>query len=70
MFIGIVLSFWKASVGTHQLGMLLPTSWASITFHPFNISLDILLELEEYSHIWILFLYHSNTISGILHWID
>ena len=47
-------------VGTPRQGSLAPSTRAKITFHR-SVSPDTLVGLEEFSHVWILFVFHQNT---------
>ncbi|KAI9895368.1 hypothetical protein PsorP6_018704 [Peronosclerospora sorghi] len=47
-------------VGTPRQGSLAPSTRAKITFHR-NISPETLIGLEDFSHVWIVFVFHQNT---------
>ena len=60
--IGVVQSIYRLCVGTPRQGLLAPHSRGRIRLHA-HVSLDALDGLQEYSHVWILFLFHLNTKS-------
>uniref|UniRef100_A0AAV1VLC0 TsaA-like domain-containing protein n=1 Tax=Peronospora matthiolae TaxID=2874970 RepID=A0AAV1VLC0_9STRA len=58
--VGTVHSCFKVCLGTPRQGSLAPSTRAKITFHR-SVSPDTLVGLEEFSHVWILFVFHQNT---------
>lgn len=57
--IGYLSSCWKEKFGTPRQGAVVPTARAKITLSP-HISEDSLIGLEQYSHVWVLFMFHWN----------
>ena len=53
-------SVYRLCVGTPRQGMLVPTSRGIITFDSNIVSRDSILELEGYSHVYVLFAFHLN----------
>ena len=62
--IGVVRSIYRLCVGTPRQGLLAPHARGRIELSlPDNQSAqDAVIGLEQYSHIWILFLFHLNTL--------
>jgi len=58
--IGHISSIYKLCVGTPRQGGLAPHSRGSLQFYPHRISSDSILSLEQYSHVWIIFVFHLN----------
>ncbi|CAH0517898.1 unnamed protein product [Peronospora belbahrii] len=58
--VGTVCSCFKVCLGTPRQGLLAPSTRAMITFHR-SISPDTLLGLDEFSHVWVVFIFHQNT---------
>ncbi|CAI5743910.1 unnamed protein product [Peronospora destructor] len=58
--VGTVRSCFKVCLGTPRQGSLAPSTRAKITFHR-SISPDTLSGLEDFSHVWIVFVFHQNT---------
>ena len=52
-FIGTLRSIYRLCVGTPRQGMLVPHSRGIITFDETFISQDLILELKQYSHVYI-----------------
>ncbi len=59
--IGYIRSIYRLCVGTPRQGLLAPNSRGRIDFISKNVSPDSILELEHFSHLWILFQFHLNT---------
>lgn len=59
--IGIVESVWPRRNGTPRQACLVPSSRANITFHPWVHPTQSLDSLCEFSHVWVIFLFHFNT---------
>lgn len=57
--IGTIDSVFKLKYGTPRQGTIAPNSRGSLTLHP-SIPESSLDGLEEYSHIWIVFIFHRN----------
>lgn len=60
--VGEVRSCFKSCLGTPRQGLLAPSTRARIEFQR-NISPDTLTGLSEFSHVWIVFVFHQNTNS-------
>lgn len=58
--IGTVRSIYRLCVGTPRQGLLAPHARGRLELH---ISPDAVLELDGFSHIWIVFVFHLNTVS-------
>jgi tRNA (Thr-GGU) A37 N-methylase len=58
--IGVVRSVYRLCVGTPRQGLLAPNARGRIDLN--NIGKDAVLGLQEYSHIWIFFIFHLNTL--------
>ncbi|KAE9052526.1 hypothetical protein PR003_g596 [Phytophthora rubi] len=58
--VGTVHSCFKVCLGTPRQGSLAPSTRANITFQR-SISPDTLVGLEDFSHVWIAFVFHQNT---------
>ena len=59
--IGNVSSVYRLCVGTPRQGLLAPSSRGRIDFYPNRIAPDSILELEKFSHIWVVFIFHLNS---------
>jgi len=59
--IGVVHSIYRLCVGTPRQGLLAPNAKGKIEIFQDVISSDSVLGLEDYSHVWIVFLFHLNT---------
>ena len=62
--IGTLNSVYRLCVGTPRQGMLAPSSRGVVTFDETLVSRDAVLELGEYSHVYVLFEFHLNSNSG------
>jgi tRNA (adenine37-N6)-methyltransferase len=58
--IGVVRSVYRLCVGTPRQGLLAPQARGRIDLN--SIGQDAVLGLQEYSHIWIFFIFHLNTL--------
>ncbi|CAI5741376.1 unnamed protein product [Hyaloperonospora brassicae] len=58
--VGTVQSCFKVCLGTPRQGSLAPSTRAKITFYR-GVSPDTLVGLKDFSHVWILFVFHQNT---------
>jgi tRNA (Thr-GGU) A37 N-methylase len=58
--IGRIHSCFKKCLGTPRQGYFAPSSRGFIEFLR-NISPDTLIGLEDFSHVWIIFIFHQNT---------
>jgi tRNA-Thr(GGU) m(6)t(6)A37 methyltransferase TsaA len=62
--IGVVRSIYRLCVGTPRQGLLAPHARGRIELTlPSDIAADAVVGLREFSHIWILFVFHRNTMS-------
>ena len=61
MSIGRIKSIFPGCRGTPRQGYLMPSSKASLILHK-DISEDVLIGLEEYEYVWIIFHFHKNNI--------
>ena len=62
--IGVVRSIYRLCVGTPRQGLLAPHARGKIEITlPVDAAVDSVKELETFSHIWILFVFHLNTMS-------
>jgi tRNA-Thr(GGU) m(6)t(6)A37 methyltransferase TsaA len=61
--IGVVRSIYRLCVGTPRQGLLAPHARGRIELTlPSDIAASTVEGLEEFSHIWILFVFHLNTM--------
>lgn len=58
--LGCISSVYKLKYGTPRQGTIAPASRGSLTLHS-SIPLESLEGLSEFSHIWLLFIFHRNT---------
>lgn len=59
--IGKVASVYRLCVGTPRQGLLAPNSRGRLDLNLLVISPDSLDQLELYSHVWVVFIFHLNT---------
>ena len=59
--IGFVSSSYKLCVGTPRQGALAPSSLGTIELDPTFVGPDIVDSLDNFSHIWVLFVFHLNS---------
>lgn len=59
--IGHISSIYRLCVGTPRQGLLSPSSRGIIELLPNRIASDSILELEKFSHVWIVFVFHLNS---------
>ena len=62
--IGKISSVYRLCVGTPRQGLLAPNSRGRIDLYPDRISSDSVLDLDQYSHVWIVFIFHLNSLSS------
>jgi len=62
--IGKISSVYRLCVGTPRQGLLAPNSRGRIDLDPTMISHESVLDLDKFSHLWIVFVFHLNSISG------
>jgi tRNA-Thr(GGU) m(6)t(6)A37 methyltransferase TsaA len=61
--IGVVRSIYRLCVGTPRQGLLAPHARGRIELTlPSDIASSTVAGLEEFSHVWILFVFHLNTM--------
>lgn len=60
--IGTVRSIYRLCVGTPRQGLLAPHARGRLELHGPS-SRDAVLELDGFSHIWVVFVFHLNTVS-------
>lgn len=58
--LGYIDSCFKFKYGTPRQGSVVPSSRARLVLHS-GISADSIIGISEYSHVWLLFVFHSNT---------
>ena len=61
--IGKISSVYRLCVGTPRQGLLAPNSRGRIDLYPDQISSDSVVDLEKFSHLWIVFIFHLNSTS-------
>lgn len=66
--IATLTSIYRLCVGTPRQGMLAPHSRGIVTFHENKLSRDSVLELKNYSHVYVMFVFHLNSNFGV--WKD
>jgi tRNA-Thr(GGU) m(6)t(6)A37 methyltransferase TsaA len=59
--IGTVRSIYKLCVGTPRQGLLAPHARGRLELD--GVSHDAVLELDGFSHVWVTFVFHLNTVS-------
>lgn len=59
--IGTIRSVFKLCVGTPRQGLLTPNSRGVIQIDPAVLASDCIVGLEDFSHLWVVFLFHLNT---------
>ena len=64
--VGAVESCFPEKHGTPRQGSKCPTTRARLTLHG-DLSPHLLDGLSEFSHVWLLFVFHANTESGSEH---
>ncbi len=62
--IGKISSVYRLCVGTPRQGLLAPNSRGRIDLYPDQISSDSIIDLDKYSHLWIVFIFHLNSTSS------
>ncbi|CAB9519022.1 Putative S-adenosylmethionine-dependent methyltransferase RcsF [Seminavis robusta] len=63
--IGVIRSVYKLCVGTPRQGLLAPHARGRIELTlPVDAAMDSVQELDTFSHIWILFVFHLNTLAS------
>ncbi len=59
--IGHISSVYRLCVGTPRQGLLAPNSRGRIDLYPNRISSNSILELDSFSHVWVVFIFHLNS---------
>ncbi len=59
--IGKISSVYRLCVGTPRQGLLAPNSRGRIDLYPNIISSDSIKNITQYSHLWIVFIFHLNS---------
>lgn len=59
--IGYVNSIYRLCVGTPRQGLLAPNSRGRIDLLPNMLAEDAIFDLDQFSHLWIVFHFHLNT---------
>ena len=61
--IGVVRSIYQLCTGTPRQGLLAPHARGRVELNqlPIDIATDSVTGLEEFSHVWIVFMFHLNT---------
>lgn len=59
--IGHVSSVYRLCVGTPRQGLLAPNSRGRIDLYPSRISSDSVMDLDKFSHLWVVFIFHLNS---------
>lgn len=62
--IGQISSVYRLCVGTPRQGLLAPNSRGRIDLYPNQISSESVLDLDQYSHLWIVFIFHLNSLTS------
>jgi tRNA-Thr(GGU) m(6)t(6)A37 methyltransferase TsaA len=60
--IGVVRSVYRLCVGTPRQGLLAPHARGRIELRKGTVSPDAVEGIDGYSHLWIVFLFHLNTV--------
>lgn len=61
--IGYISSIYRLCVGTPRQGLLAPNSRGRINLFANKIAFDSIQDLEGFSHVWIVFVFHLNNSS-------
>lgn len=59
--IGYISSIYRLCVGTPRQGLLAPNSRGRINLFPNRIAFDSIQDLEHFSYVWIVFVFHLNS---------
>mmetsp|Transcript_3987 Transcript_3987/g.5788 ORF Transcript_3987/g.5788 Transcript_3987/m.5788 type:complete len:469 (-) Transcript_3987:3-1409(-) len=59
--IGKISSVYRLCVGTPRQGLLAPNSRGRIDLNPNIMSSDSIQSIAQYSHLWIVFIFHLNS---------
>jgi tRNA (Thr-GGU) A37 N-methylase len=63
--IGYISSIYRLCVGTPRQGLLAPNSRGRINLFPNRIAFDSIQDLEYFSHVWIVFVFHLNSNGNV-----
>ena len=64
--IGVLRSVFREKFGTPRQPAVVPSSLGCVELHA-HVPCDALSGLSEYSHVWLLFMFHLNPASATLH---
>ena len=64
--IGTISSIYREKHGTPRQGSIAPLSRGRLIFNTHACAQHSLEGLEEYSHVWLIFVFHANTNQGII----
>jgi len=64
--IGQVSSVYRLCVGTPRQGLLAPNSRGRIDLYPNRISADSVIDLQKFSHVWVVFIFHLNSNAHVV----
>jgi len=64
--IGQVSSVYRLCVGTPRQGLLAPNSRGRIDLYPNRISSDSVIDLQKFSHVWVVFIFHLNSNNHVV----
>jgi len=59
--IGKISSVYRLCVGTPRQGLLAPNSRGRLDLYPNRIASDSILDLDKFSHMWVVFIFHLNS---------
>jgi len=59
--VGHIASVYRLCVGTPRQGLLAPNSRGRIDLYPNRISPNSVLDLDKFSHVWVVFVFHLNS---------
>lgn len=59
--IGKIASVYRLCVGTPRQGLLAPNSRGRIDLNRSRISSDSIIDLDKFSHVWVVFIFHLNS---------
>ncbi len=59
--IGKISSVYRLCVGTPRQGLLAPNSRGRIELFPNRIASDSVSDLDKFSHVWVVFIFHLNS---------
>jgi tRNA-Thr(GGU) m(6)t(6)A37 methyltransferase TsaA len=59
--VGHISSVYRLCVGTPRQGLLAPNSRGRLDLYPNRIASDSILDLDKFSHVWVVFIFHLNS---------